>query len=355
MSDEKTTLSFNIAGRPVGDGAPCFIIAEAGVNHNGDIGLARKLIEVAAAAGADAVKFQTFRAEDMVTGSAEKAPYQKETTGSEESQIDMLKKLELSRDDFEELSGYACKEGLIFLSTPFDKGSVDLLDDIDVPAFKIASSDITNIPLLAHVAGKKKPVILSTGMSTLAEVQAALGQMRQQGAKEIVLLHCVSSYPARIEESNLRAMATLRQTFNMPVGLSDHTPGITVPVAATALGACIIEKHFTLDKEMPGPDHRASLSPGELKEMVKAVRDTEKALGDGEKRPTASEEKNKQAVRRSIVAAVDIPAGTVITEEMLGLKRPGTGLSPGLIKAVIGLKAVGDISKDEAITLDKAQ
>jgi len=337
----------------IGEGEPCFIIAEVGVNHNGDVNLAKKLIEVAREAGAEAVKFQTFKAEEVVTQSAKKAGYQKETTSSEESQFEMIKKLELSGRDFEELSTYAREKGVIFLSSPFDKGSVDLLDRLGVPAFKVGSGEITNFPLLKHIAGKKKPIILSTGMSTLGEIEEALKIIQEEGVEEIILLHCVSCYPAKIEDMNLRAMETLRYAFKLPVGLSDHSIGITMPIAAAALGACVIEKHFTLDKNLPGPDHRASLEPEELKQMVKAIRDVERALGDGVKRPSAEEEENKKVARRSLVARVDIPEGAVITEEMLDVKRPGIGIEPRYLDIVVGRKAKKNIKPGELITFAK--
>jgi len=338
-----------IAGRPVGEGEPCFIIAEAGVNHNGDINLAKKLIDIAKEAGADAVKFQTFRAEEVVTKNTEKAEYQKETTGTKESQFEMIKRLELTESDFKELYNYTLEKGEIFLSSPFDKVSVELLDRLGVPAFKIPSGEITNFPLLKHIAGKKKPIILSTGMSTLGEIEEALEVMRQEGTEEIILLHCVSCYPAKIEGMNLRAMETSKHAFKLPVGLSDHTMGITVPIAAVALGACILEKHFTLDKNLPGPDHRASLEPEELKQMVQAIRDVEKARGDGIKKPTKEEEENKKAARRSIVAKVDIPKGAIIAEEMLDIKRPGTGIEPRYLNLVVDAKAVRGIKQNGAI------
>lgn len=343
----------NIAGRFIGEGKPCFIIAEAGVNHNGNVKLAKRLIDIAKDAGADAVKFQTFRAEEVVTQSAEKAQYQKETTGPEESQFEMIKKLELGERDFRELFGYTQRKGLVFFSTPFDERSVDLLDELDVPAFKVGSGEITNFPLLKHIARKKKPIILSTGMSTLGEVDEALEAVRGEGAEEIILLHCVSCYPAKIGDMNLRAMETLRCAFKLPVGLSDHSPGITIPIAAVALGACVIEKHFTLNRNLPGPDHRASLEPDELKQMVKTVRDVEQALGNGKKGPTKEEEENKKVVRRSIVAGVGIPKGAVITKEMLSMKRPGTGLEPKYLDAVIGRRVKEDIQPGETITFAK--
>jgi len=344
-----------IGDKMVGEGKPCFIIAEAGVNHNGDLNLAKRLIDVAKEAGADAVKFQTFKAEELVTADAGKAQYQKETTDAKESQFEMLRKLELAESDFEELFNYAQKKGVISLSSPFDKRSVDLLDKLGVPAFKIPSGEITDFPLLRHIATKHKPIILSTGMATLGEIEEALEIVRKEGAEEIVLLHCVSCYPTKIEDTNLKAMDTLRYAFNLPVGLSDHSLGVSILVAAVALGACVIEKHFTLDKNLPGPDHRASLEPDELKEMVRAIRDVEKALGNGIKRPTVEEEENQKVGRRSLVARVDIPEGTIITEEMLDAKRPGTGISPKYIAALVGRKAVSTIKKDELITWDKVR
>jgi N-acetylneuraminate synthase/N,N'-diacetyllegionaminate synthase len=346
-------ITIKIGNRLIGDGRTCFIIAEAGVNHNGDIKLAKKLIDIARDAGADAVKFQSFKAENVVTQKAQKAKYQKQTTGSSESQYEMIKKLELSGADFKKLALYARKRDIMFLSTPFDKESVDLLDKLGVPAFKVASGEITNFPLLRYIAKKGKPVILSTGMSTLEEIDEALQVIRSEGVKDIILLHCVTAYPAKVEDMNLRAMETLKSTFKLPVGLSDHTIGITVPIAAVALGAAVIEKHFTLDKNLPGPDHRASLEPEELKGMIKAVRETEKALGNGKKKPTVEEEEIKKVVRRSIVARVDIPKGTVVTEEMLAIKRAGTGIEPKYLDKVVGKVAKTMIRDDEILTLDK--
>lgn len=342
-----------IASKMIGEGEPCFIIAEAGVNHNGKVELAKKLIDVAKNAGADAVKFQIFSTEAIAVKTAEKAPYQKKTT-RKGSQYEMLKKLELTKDGFRKLADYATSKNIIFLASAFDEESVDFLDELKVPAFKVPSGEITNFPLLKHMAGKKKPIILSTGMSTLKEVAGALSVLRAGGAKEIVLLHCVSDYPARVEDMNLRTMDTLRRKFRLPVGLSDHTLGITMPIAAVALGATVIEKHFTLNRKLPGPDHKASLEPDELGEMVAHIRKVEKALGDGIKRPTKSEDVIKKVVRRSIVARVNIPRGTVITGEMLDLKRPGTGLEPKYLKKVVGKRAKKDIKTDELITLEIA-
>lgn len=352
ITEEKT---INIAGRLVGKGNPCFIIVEVGVNHNGDVGLAMKLIDAAIKAKADAVKFQTFRAEELVTSGAEKAQYQKETTGTNESQFEMLKKLELAEQDFRQLFSYASEKHIFFLSSPFDRKSVDFLYNIGMTAFKIPSGEITNAPLLRHVARKGEPVILSTGMCTLGEIEEAVGIIREEGSGEIVLLHCVTSYPAKIEDINLNVMATLRNTFGLPVGLSDHTVGISVPIAAVALGACVIEKHFTLDKKLPGPDHRASLEPEELEDMVEAIRDIEKALGDGIKQPTADEKENRKAARRSLVARLDIPEGEVISEEMVELKRctVNESLEPKYLGLVIGKKAIKPIESGEPITFDK--
>lgn len=353
MQVDRLTGKVKIAGKLIGKGEPCFIIAEAGVNHNGDIDLAKKLIDLAKEAGADAVKFQTFKTEEVVIRSAEKAGYQKETTPSEESQYDMIKKLELSEEDFKDLFTYAQEKGILFLSSPFDKGSVDLLSELGISAFKIPSGEITNFPLLKHIARKRKPIILSTGMATQGEVEEALEVIKAEGIEDIILLHCVSSYPAKIEDMNLKAMETLGNTFKLSVGLSDHSLGLTIPIAAVALGACVIEKHFTLDKNLLGPDHKASLEPDELKQMVKAIRDVERAIGDGIKKPTKDEEENKKAVRRSIVARVDIPEGIAINEGMLGMKRPGTGIAPKSLENIMGKIAKVDIKQDELITGDK--
>lgn len=342
-----------LGNKLIGKGRPCFIIAEAGVNHNGDIKLAKKLIDIAKETGADAVKFQTFKAEEVVTKSAEKARYQKETTGAAESQLEMIKKLELTEKNFDELFTYAQEKEIIFLSSPFDKGSVDLLDELGVPVFKIPSGEITNFPLLKHIARKKKPIILSTGMSALDEVEGALKVIREEGAEEIILLHCVSCYPAKVEDMNLRAMETLRCAFKLPVGLSDHTLGITIPIAAVALGACVIEKHFTLDKSLPGPDHRASLEPVELKGMITAIRDVERALGDGVKQPIAEEEENKKVIRRSIVAKAAIPEGTLITEELLEIKRSSIGLEPKYLEEIVGKVTRAAIEQGEGVTFSK--
>jgi N-acetylneuraminate synthase len=264
--------NIQVGNKLIGPGQPVFVIAEAGVNHNGDLKLARALIDVAVEAGADAVKFQTFRAERLATPDAPKAEYQVQTTGNAESQFEMLRRLELSADAHRELQAYCHERGIIFLSTPFDEEAVDLLDESGVAAFKISSGDLTNSPLLEHVASKGKPVILSTGMSELSELIEAVSVLNTAGCENPVLLHCVSNYPADPAEVNLRAMQTMRSAFDVPVGFSDHTQGIDVALAAVALGACVIEKHFTLDRTMPGPDHRASLEPTELRELVRSIR-----------------------------------------------------------------------------------
>ncbi len=342
-----------IENRWIGNLEPVFIIAEAGVNHNGDVRLAKKLVDAAKDAGSDAVKFQAFKTERVVTRYAEKAEYQKETTGPNKSQYTLIKRLELKNEEIRELYNHAKKNNILFLSSAFDKESVNLLDNLGVPAFKVPSGEITNFPLLRHIAEKKKPIILSTGMSTIGEIEEALEVIREKGVEDIVLLHCVTSYPAKIEDINLGVIEMLRHKFKLPTGFSDHTLGITTPIAAAALGATLIEKHFTLDKTLPGPDHRASLEPHELKEMIRAIRTVEKALGDGIKRLTEDEEHIKKVVRRSIVAKVEIPKGTVITEKMLDFKRPGIGIEPKYLNGVIGKKAKRDIKPDELITFKK--
>jgi len=343
---------FKIAGKRVGDGQPCFIIAEAGVNHNGKFSLARKMVDAAKKAGADAVKFQVIDSERMVTKTAGKAAYQKRSTGKG-TQYEMLRRLELTKWEFRKLAAHAKRRGIVFLASAFDEASVDFVAELKVPAFKVPSGEITNLPLLKHIAKKRKPIILSTGMSTLAEVADALKTIKKGGTKDIALLHCVSNYPAETGEMNLRAMETLGDEFGLPVGLSDHTLGTAVPIAAAALGANIIEKHFTLDRKMPGPDHEASLDPEEFGEMVTCIRDVEKALGAGVKKPTKSEEAVKKVVRKSIVARVNIPAGAVITAKMLDLKRPGTGLGPEYLKKVVGKRAKRNLKADELVTLKK--
>lgn len=344
-----------IAKHVISKGQPCFIIAEAGVNHNGDINLAMQLIDAAREAGADAVKFQTFTADKVVTRYAEKAKYQKKTTKKEESHYDLLASLELSGEAHRQLQNYATKQRIIFLSTPYDKASIDLLARLGVPALKISSADITNHPLLSHAASTRLPVILSTGMSTLGEIEDAVQVITGAGNKKLILLHCNFNYPARMEDINLRAMHTLQQAFGFPVGYSDHTMGFEVSLAAVAMGAVVIEKHFTMSRSLPGPDHRASLEPAELKNMIAGIRNIEKALGSSIKRPTGEEIPNRKVSRRSLVANIDIPSGTVIAAEILDTKRPGTGISPKHLTALVGRRAIRAIRKDELITWDKVR
>jgi len=335
--------AISIAGRKVGPGQPCFIIAEAGVNHNGQIELARRLVDAAVEAGADAVKFQTFKAERLVTEEAPKAAYQQKTTGSEESQQAMLRRLELSEEAHRELLAYCRERGVLFMSSPFDEERADFLERLGVAVFKIPSGELTNLPFLEHVARKGKPMIVSTGMSHLEEVKAAVEATEKAGNRQVVLLHCLSNYPADPAEANLRAMRTMLAALDQPVGYSDHTPGIEVALAAVALGACVIEKHFTLDRNLPGPDHRASLEPVELAAMVRGIRIVEASLGHGRKEPAPSEADTAAVARKSLVAAQDIPAGTTLTEEMMVAKRPGTGLPPSMRDSFVGRQARRDI------------
>lgn len=343
------TTRIRVAHRWIGKGEPVFIIAEAGVNHNGDISLAKQLVDVAAQVGADAVKFQTFKAENVVTKTAPKAEYQRKVADRTHSQLDMLKKLELSEQDFAELKDYCDQRNILFMSTPHDQESIDFLDRLGVSLFKIGSGDITNIPYLRHMARKGKPMILSTGASTLGEVEEAVETILASGNKQLILLHCVSSYPAKAEDCNLKAIQTLANAFKLPVGFSDHTLGIEVSLAAVALGACVIEKHFTLDRTLPGPDHQASLEPTELNQLVQGIRTVEKALGNGLKRPSSEELKNRTVIRKSLVAACPIPAGTIILDHMITVKRPGTGLAPKFKDEVVGRRARVDIAEDQLI------
>lgn len=326
-----------------------FIIAEAGDNHNGSRELAFRLIDKAVEAGADCVKFQTFITEEIISKRAEKAEYQKAATGSDESQYQMVKKLELSFEQFRELQKYAEERGITFLSTPFDIPSVEFLDSINIPCFKIPSGEITNLPYLIKIAETGRDVIMSTGMAELNEIESAINILREHGSGDISLLHCNTEYPTPYEDVNLRAMLTLKEKFGVRVGYSDHTQGIEVPIAAVALGAEIIEKHFTLDHNMEGPDHKASLEPDELKQMVDGIRKTEKALGNGIKTASPSEKKNIQIARKSIVARRNIEKGEILTEENLAVKRPGNGISPMRWYEVIGTKAIRDFSEDEMI------
>ncbi len=327
------------------------IIAEAGVNHNGDINIARQMIDVAAGSGVDYIKFQTFKAEKLVVENAQQAEYQKKNTGKSESQLEMLKKLELTQDDFIELKKYCGEKKVGFISTPFDFESIDFLETLDMDLWKVPSGEVTNYPYLVKIAKTHRPVVMSTGMCDIDEIREAVKVLRDNGCGELTLLHCNTMYPTSFEDVNLKAMETLKREFDVPVGYSDHTLGIEVHVAAVAMGARVIEKHFTLDKNMEGPDHRASIDPVELKQMVSAVRNVEKALGDGDKHVTDSESANKAVARKSIVAAEDIKAGEVFTEVNLTVKRPGTGISPMRWPEVLGREADRDYKKDELIEL----
>ena len=338
-----------IGDRLVGPGAPVFVIAEAGVNHNGDLNLALDLVAAAFDAGADAVKFQSFVADELVSSSAPKADYQLATTDAAESQYDMIKRLELSIESHEAIRDRCAAVGIQFLSTPFDRSSADLLQQLGVPAFKVSSGDLNDWPLLEHLARFRKPIILSTGMSYLDEVIASLEVIRAAGNTEVIALHCVSNYPAAAADANLRAMETMAAELQVPVGFSDHTEGSTVTLAAVALGACVIEKHLTLDRNLPGPDHRASLAPDEFKALVAEIRKTESSLGSGVKEPAASEANTRSVARRSLVAATALAAGTVLQAEMLCEKRPGTGIPPSSASEVIGKKLARKLEPNEMI------
>ena len=360
-----------------GMGERTFIIAEAGVNHNGSLENALSLIDAAAHARADAVKFQTFKSEKVISRFATKAEYQIKSTGGSESQLEMVKKLELDKTAHKKLVDHCTSRGIQFLSTPFDLESLDfLVQDLNLSKIKIPSGEITTGPLLLSAARSGKPVILSTGMSTLGEVEVALGVLAfgyiskktvrpsilefekaygsQEGQdaleKNVILLHCTTEYPAPFHDINLRAIDTLRNAFRLPVGFSDHSEGISIPIAAVAMGAVIVEKHFTLDRNLPGPDHRASLEPNELKQMVKSIREVESAIGNSLKIPAQSELKNKSIARKSLVAAMDIRKGELFTEVNLTFKRPGTGISPMRIWEMIGKKSEKDYFQDEVIT-----
>lgn len=328
-----------------------FIIAEAGVNHNGDLERGLRLVDAAADAGCDAVKFQTFRAGALVARSAGMAEYQKVNTGRDESQYEMLKRLELDADAHHALMRRAAVRGILFFSTAFDMDSLEFLRELDIPVWKIPSGEITNYPYLARIAGLGKPVILSTGMATVAEIDEAVRVLLQHGLarEQLCILHCNTEYPTPMRDVNLKAMSTLGTTFGTAYGYSDHTQGIEIPVAATALGARVLEKHFTLDRELPGPDHKASLEPDELAQMVRAVRMIEEALGDGIKRPTESESKNRGVARKSVVAARTIRAGEVFSAENLMVKRPGGGISPMEWPRLIGHVAARDFAEEEQV------
>jgi N,N'-diacetyllegionaminate synthase len=330
------SASLSIQGRPIGPGHPCFVIAEAGVNHNGDPALARKLVDAAAAAGADAVKFQTFQPDRLVADNAPKATYQLRNDGSQRSQREMLEALVLSPALHRELAERASSRGLLFLSSPFDEESAEFLDSLGVPAFKIPSGEVTNHGLLAQVARKRRPLLVSTGMCDLAEVAGAVEVIRANGASALALFHCVSNYPCEPREANLRAMNTLRSSFGVPVGWSDHTLGIEVALAAVALGADLLEKHLTLDQRLPGPDHRASLEPQEFSSLVRGVRAVQAALGTGLKVPTAAERDVARVARKSLHWRTSVSPGTVVAAEHLIALRPGWGVPPSRLSLVVG-------------------
>lgn len=327
-----------------------FVIAEAGVNHNGSLDLALRLVDEACDAGCDAVKFQTFRTERLVSRSAPKAEYQRRTTSASDTQFEMLERLELSEADHRALLARSSQAGIAFLSSPFDEDSADLLDELGVEAFKIPSGELTNHPLLRHVATKGKPIMLSTGMATMDEVADAVVVITSTGNRQLSLLHCVSEYPAPYAEVNLRAMLTLRDAFGFDVGYSDHTPGCEVAIAAVALGARILEKHFTLSRDLPGPDHTASLEPQELADMVASLRHIEEALGDGIKVPAPCEIKNIAVARKSVVAEHDLAAGQRVAAADIAIKRPGDGIAPRDLGNVIGRTVRRRIEAGDVIT-----
>lgn len=345
---------FKIEDKILGDGHPVFFIAEAGVNHNGSIDLGKKLVDIAAEAGADAVKFQTFITDNIITPEAPKSTYHIETTGDDSDQTwyDLLKTQEMSKEMHIELINYCQKVGIIFLSTPYDAESVDLLDDLGVAAFKIASTDTNNIPLLKYIAKKAKPLILSTAMSNMKEVKESVVAIRDEGLKELAVLQCTGNYPSKTADSNLRVISSYKKELECIVGYSDHTPDLINAVAATALGAKIYEKHFTADKSLPGPDHRMSLNLKELKSTIQIIRDTEKALGNTEKEVLDCEKENRGKLRKSIITTCDISIHSEIKKEMITIKRPGYGMPPVMIKNIIGKKINKNISKNSPLTFD---
>ena len=329
-----------------------FIIAEAGVNHNGQLDLAFQLVDKAVEIGADCVKFQTFKTENIVTKTSPKANYQMLVTDKSESQFDMLKKLELQKEDFKKIKAYCTQKGIQFLSTPYNPEDADLLNDLGVEAFKIASGQLVELPFLKHVARFGKQVIISTGMANLSEVFAAVQAIRSVGNNDIIVLQCNTDYPSKIEDTNIKAMLTMRDAIGVRVGYSDHVPNNYACYAAVALGAEVIEKHFTLDKKMEGPDHSCSLEPAEFKELIQGVRNVEKCLGTGIKTPSQSEINNTYGMRRSLVARTDLESGTVLDEKHFGFKRPANGLSPNYLETLIGKKLKKDMAQDEAFTFD---
>jgi len=343
-----TVMDIKIGRQFVGGKAPCFIIAEIGINHSGDISLAKKLIDAAKNCGADAVKFQTFKTGNFLSKNIILPKHVK----SKISFFQQLEEWELSREDHHVLSEYCKHKNIVFISTPLDEESVKILNEVRVPAFKIASGDLDNLPFLRFIARYNKPVILSTGMGTISEVGEAIETIHSEGNTDIILLHCVSIYPPQTEVVNLRAMEALKCAFQLPVGFSDHTIGIHIPLAAVAKGACVLEKHFTLDKTMEGPDHAISADPDEMKRLVKDIREIEKSLGTGIKIPSPEEIEMKKSMRRSIVAQTDIKKGEIIKLNMISMKRPGTGISPKYIDLVLGKTAKRDIRYDDLLSFD---
>ena len=340
-----------IGGKKVGGKNPCFVIAEAGSNHNRKLSQAKKLIDVAVEAGADAVKFQTYSAESLYSKKTKKMKYLEKITSEKQSVWDLIKAIEMPREWQSKLSKYCKKKGIIFLSTPFDLKAVDELAALKVPAYKMASFEMLDTVLLKHAAKKKKPMILSTGMASMAEVKEAVRTVKSTGNKKIALLHCSIGYPPPFKDVNLNAIKTMQKTFpGIPIGYSDHTMSIAIPAAAVALGAKIVEKHFTLSRKLKGPDHPFALEPSELKAMVKGIRETEQSLGTGNKKLMASEREMHKLVRRSVVSATDIPKGTKIIRKMLTTKRPGYGIAPKFFEKLIGKKAKRNIEEDEVLT-----
>lgn len=348
----KAMRTLRLGEREVGPEQPCLVIAEAGVNHNGSLDMALRLVDAAADAGADVVKFQTFKTERVVTRRAAKADYQKTGGSDGQTMYEMLKRLELSDDDFRAIADHARRRGIIFMSKGH-REDIDFLVELGVPALKIDSAAVVYYSLLRKAAGTGLPVILSTGGSKLGEVEKALDILAEHGDPPVALLHCTTAYPAPLDQINLRAMATLRSAFGLPTGYSDHTEGIEIPIAAAALGACVIEKHFTLDRTLPGPDHKASLEPQELRRMVDGIRKVELALGEPRKRPTELERRNMQLMRRSLVAERDIAAGERLEADMVAFKRPGTGLGEDFLDLVVGRVAAKPIAAGDPITWDR--
>lgn len=335
---------------------PILIIAEAGVNHNGDIAMAKRLVDVAADAGADIVKFQTFSADRLATHQTKKADYQRLNSDAAETQYQMLRRLELSKSMHHEIIEHCTKRNIEFLSTGFDIESINFLMNLGIKLFKIPSGEITNLPYLQHIGQFKLPIIMSTGMATMIEIEEAINVLEKAGTpkSKITVLHCTTEYPASINEVNLRAMQSIKKAFDIEIGYSDHTLGIEISIAAAAMGATVIEKHFTLDKNSQGPDHLASLEPHELKSMIDSVRNIEDAMGNGIKSPSDKEKKNMLVARKSIVASKDIMKNEIFTTENLTTKRPGTGISPMKLEKVIGKTAIKNFSKDEIITIDNS-